>query len=61
MTKLELFNRIVDNHNRIANIEVHGESAILVADTLKDLRNLLQILQTESIQENNPTGNKGDD
>lgn len=51
MTKLELLNRIVDNHNRIANVEVHGESAILVADTLRDLRNLIKILQTESTEE----------
>lgn len=53
MTKMELINRIISNHNRIAEIEVHGESAILVADTLRDLRDLLQRLQHEPIEEVN--------
>lgn len=52
MTKTELMTRIADNHNRIASIEVHGESACLVADTLRDLRNLMQRLQQETIEEN---------
>ena len=51
MTKKDLLQRIIDNHNRIAQIEVHGESTILVADTLRDLRYLLQQLQNESIEE----------
>lgn len=50
MTKMELINRIVENHNRITNIEVHGDGAILVADTLRDLRNLIKKLQSEPIQ-----------
>ena len=51
MTKTELMQRIADNHNRIATIEVHGDGAILVADTLRDLRNLCKQLQSESIEE----------
>lgn len=53
MTQKELINRLVDNHNRVANIEVHGDSAILVADTLRDLRHLIQQLQQESIDNEN--------
>ena len=55
MTKTDLIQRIVDNHNRIAQIEVRGENAILVADTLRDLRNLFTQLQKEVIVEE---GNK---
>ena len=51
MTKMELIKRIVDNHNRIASIQVSGDNAIFVADTLKDMRYLFNQLQTESIEE----------
>lgn len=51
MTKTDLFQRIIDNHNRIAQIEVRGENAILVADTLRDLRNLFTQLQKDTITE----------
>ena len=51
MTRTELIKRIMDNHNRIATIQVHGEGAILVAATLRDLRHLFNQLQTESIEE----------
>lgn len=51
MTKTDLLQRIVDNHNRIAQIEVRGDNAILVADTLRDLRYLLNQLQKETIVE----------
>lgn len=50
MTKIELMNRIVENHNRISKMLVSGDNAILVGDTLKDLRILLQQLQTEGIE-----------
>lgn len=52
MTKQELINRLVDNHNRISSIEVHGEGAILVADTMRDLRLLIKQLQAEATQDN---------
>lgn len=50
MTKIDLLQRIIDNHNRIAQIEVRGENAILVADTLRDLRSLLNQLKIENIE-----------
>lgn len=53
MTKTDLLQRIMENHNRIAQIEVHGDGAILVADTLRDLRYLLKQLQNEAIEEEN--------
>jgi hypothetical protein len=51
MKKTELLTQILENHNRIARIEVHGEGAILVAETLLDLRRLLSRLQAEAIEE----------
>lgn len=51
MTKTELINRIIENHNRIATIEVRGDNAILIAETLIDLRHLLKQLQKEPIEE----------
>lgn len=51
MTKTELLQRIIDNHNRIAQMEVRGDNTILVAETLIDLRNLLNKLQKEPIEE----------
>ena len=51
MTKQDLLQRIIDNHNRIAQMEVRGDNTILVADTLRDLRYLLRQLQNENIEE----------
>ena len=51
MTKSDLIQRIMENHNRVAQVEVHGDGAILVAETLIDLRRLLKQLQNESIEE----------
>lgn len=51
MTKTDLLQRIIDNHNRIAQMEVRGDNTILVADTLRDLRYLLKQLQNESVEE----------
>ena len=51
MTKQELINRLVDNHNRVSSIEVHGEGAILVADTIRDIRFLIKQLQEEMSQD----------
>lgn len=47
MTKLEIAQRIVNNHNRIAQIVVSGDSVILLGDTLKDMRMLLKDLQAD--------------
>jgi hypothetical protein len=51
MTKADLLQRIIDNHNRIAQMEVRGDNTILVAETLIDLRHLLKQLQNESVKE----------
>lgn len=51
MTKTDLLQRIIDNHNRIAQMEVRGDNTILVSDTLRDLRYLLKQLQNESVEE----------
>ena len=53
MTRTELIQRIVENHNRIVKVEVSGENTILVAETLIDLRNLVKQLQNEPIEEEN--------
>lgn len=47
MTTLELMQRIVENHNRIAQIVVSGDSAILVGDTIRDLRLIVKDLQEQ--------------
>ncbi len=53
MTKVELLNRIVENHNRIANVEVRGDNTLLISDTLRDLRYLIKQLQSEPVEEEN--------
>jgi len=47
MTKQEIIQCVVNNHNRLAHITVSGDSAILMGDTLKDLRALVQQLQVD--------------
>ena len=47
MTKLEIMNHIIEDHNRILSVSVSGESAILIADTIRDLRNLVSVLQND--------------
>lgn len=47
MTKLEILQRIATNHNRIAQVLVSGDNAVLVGDTIKDLRLLAQELQAD--------------
>ena len=51
MTKLEIAQRIAGNHNRLANVMVNGDNAILMGDTLKDLRALVQELQKDIEEE----------
>jgi hypothetical protein len=51
MKKADLLQRILENHNRVAQIEVHGEGAILAAETILDLRRLLKQLQNEIVEE----------
>lgn len=58
MTKLEIAQRVANNHNRLANILVSGDSAILMGETLKDLRLLVQELQKDISEEKLETCNK---
>ena len=47
MTTMELLQRVAENHNRIAQVIVSGDNAILVGDTLRDLRLIAQELQEQ--------------
>lgn len=47
MTKREIMNRIIENHNRIIHVTVSGENTILIADTIRSLRELLSELQSD--------------
>lgn len=47
MTKIEIVQRIAGNHNRLANIMVSGDNAIMMGETLRDLRALVQELQQD--------------
>lgn len=41
----DIITKVVASHNRLANIPVKGEGAILMGETLKDLRALVDELQ----------------
>lgn len=47
MTLLEILQRVAENHNRIAQISVSGDNTILVGDTIRDLRALIQQLRAD--------------
>lgn len=47
MTKLEILQCVANNHNRLAQIMVNGDNAILMGDTLKELRLLVQEIQKD--------------
>lgn len=58
MTKMEIAQHIADDYNRLANILASGgmkllnaDSAILLGDTLKDLRALAQQISQDIEQE----------
>lgn len=59
MTKIEILQCVAANHNRLAQIMVSGDNAILMGDTLKELRMLAQMLQKDIEQENQ--GEAGDE
>lgn len=54
MTKLELTQHIANIHNRLTQIQVSGDGAILMGDTLKELRFLVQDLQKDVEAEEAP-------
>lgn len=51
MTKLEILQHIAASHNVLAQIMVKGEDAIMMGDTLKNLRLLAQLLQKDVDEE----------
>lgn len=58
MTKLEIAQRIANNHNRLSNIFASGgvtlinsDSVILMGDTIKDMRALVQQIQMDIEEE----------
>lgn len=44
MNAIDILQRIIDNHNRLIQIPVSGDGAILMANTILDLRNLAEQL-----------------
>lgn len=47
MTKLEIVQRVANTHNKLAQIMVNGDNAILMGDVLMDLRQLVKSLQKD--------------
>ena len=45
MKTLDIMRRLVQIHNRIVQVSVSGDNAILVGDSIRDLRLLLQELE----------------
>lgn len=47
MTTYEILQRVIANHNRIAQVTVNGDNAILIGDAIRDLRALGMELQAD--------------
>lgn len=47
MGKFEILQHIVSSHNRLANIMVSGDNAIMMGETLKELRFLAGEIQKD--------------
>ncbi len=47
MTKIEIVQCLANNHNRLSQIMVNGDNAILMGETIKELRLLIQELQKD--------------
>jgi hypothetical protein len=62
MTKTEIIQRLVDNHNRIAQVTVSGNNTFLIGDTIRDLRDLVAQLSKDveaEAEENSENGSDG--
>lgn len=57
MDKIEILQCIVNNHNRLTQIMVSGDNAIMMGETLKELRLLAQVLQKDVEVEQNEKEN----
>lgn len=60
MTTLEILQRVAENHNRIAQVFVSGDNAILIGDVIRDLRLLVQQLQADLEAEQQTEAEKED-
>ena len=47
MNKMEILQHIINSHNRLAGVMVSGDSAIMMGETLKELRFLASELQND--------------
>lgn len=47
MDKTEILQHIINSHNRLVKVMVSGDNAIMVADTLREMRMLAQDLQSD--------------
>lgn len=47
MTKYEILQIVANNHNRLTQIMVNGDNAIMMGDTIKELRSLVLELQKD--------------
>ena len=47
MTTLEILQKVAENHNRIMQVSASGDNAILIGDTIRDLRDLIQQLRAD--------------
>jgi len=51
METLEIMRRLAQIHNRIIQVSVSGDSTILIGDSIRDLRLLLQELEKDAKSE----------
>lgn len=51
MKTIDVMQRLAQIHNRIMQVSVSGESAILIADTIVDIRSLLRDLENDAKNE----------
>ena len=54
MTKLEILKCIANSHNRLTEIMVKGDDAIMMGETLKEMRTLAQMIQNDIEAEPEP-------
>ena len=59
MTKQDIIKEAAEVHNLIANISVHGDDAIVMAQALLKLRDLVNGLRSGEIEEDDSIEMKG--
>lgn len=63
MSKKEILECVINNHNRLAQITVNGDNAIMMGDTLKELRMLAQAINRDveaELAEKDTEGSNGE-